>query len=95
MEHSYIYILTNRPYGALYIGVTSNLIQRVHIHKNKILPGFTNKYNIHRLVYFEVFDSIYEAIVREKKLKRWRRAWKIQLIESQNPNWQDLYDSLF
>jgi len=95
MEQSYVYILTNRPYGTLYTGVTSNLIKRTYTHKNKLIPGFTQKYKTHRLIYFEIFDSIIEAISREKKLKKWKRNWKIQLIESQNPSWEDLYPSLF
>lgn len=90
----YVYILASKPYGTLYIGITSNLIKRVYEHKNNFVEGFTNKYNVHYLVYFEPFERIEDAILREKKLKRWNRVWKIQLIEKFNPNWKDLYSEI-
>ena len=91
---SYIYIMTNKKYGTLYIGVTSDLIKRVYEHKNSFVDGFTKKYNLKKLVYYEVFEDITEAIKREKQLKKWNRAWKIDLIEKLNPTWEDLYYSL-
>jgi putative endonuclease len=80
--------------GMLYIGVTSNLIKRVYEHKNDLVEGFTHKYHIHLLVHFESTADIAAAIVREKQLKKWNRAWKIALIETQNPSWRDLYPDL-
>jgi putative endonuclease len=89
-----VYILASKPNGTLYIGVTSNLIKRVWEHKNNLVEGFTHKYNIHQLVYFEVHGDMAEAITREKRLKKWNRSWKVRLIEEQNPSWTDLYDGL-
>jgi putative endonuclease len=86
-----IYILASRPHGTLYIGVTSDLTIRIYQHQNNIFDGFCTKYNVHTLVYYEIFGDMYNAITREKQLKHWRRAWKIELIESVNPNWRDLY----
>ena len=91
---SYIYIMTNKKYGTLYIGVTSNLIKRVYEHKNSFVDGFTSRYNLKKLVYYEIFDDINEAIKREKQLKKWKRVWKIELIEKLNPTWKDLYFDL-
>ena len=93
-KESYVYMLTNHYHGTLYIGVTSNLPKRVYQHKNKIVPGFATRYELDRLVYFEDFNSIENAILREKQLKRWKRTWKIDLIESMNPEWKYLYDSI-
>lgn len=90
----YIYILANRKHGALYIGITSDILRRVHEHKLKLVPGFTAKYGIDKLVYFEMFDDPASAIAREKQLKKWRRDWKLQLIESKNPGWVDLSQTL-
>ena len=90
-----VYIMANKPNGTLYIGVTSNLMQRVWEHKNNFVEGFTKRYNIHHLVYFEQHDDMVSAITREKRLKKWNRSWKIRIIEKQNPEWKDLYDSLF
>ncbi len=92
--NAYIYILSSVKNGTLYIGVTSNLIKRVYEHKNKLGEGFTNQYDIGNLVYYEIFDNITYAIEREKQLKNWKREWKIALIEKENYNWTDLYDSL-
>jgi putative endonuclease len=90
----YVYILASRPRGTLYIGVTSDLIRRVHEHRSKAVPGFTKKYGVHRLVYFETFGDIESAILREKQMKEWKRAWKIKLLEAENPFWEDLYPAL-
>ena len=87
----YVYILATRIGGTLYIGVTNDLVRRVYQHREKLVRGFTAKYGVHRLVYYEAFGEIGAAIHREKQLKRWNRAWKIQLIEEKNPNWEDLY----
>ena len=91
MRISYIYILTNKRNGTLYIGVTADLLRRVYEHKAKIVKGFTSQYNVNRLVHFEEFAHIEEAIQREKRLKEWTREWKINLIEQNNPSWRDLY----
>ncbi len=91
MPGGYVYILTNKLGGTLYIGVTSDLIGRVYQHKAGTVEGFTKKYGLDRLVYFEMFDGIEVAILREKQMKKWNRAWKIELIEEKNPYWIDLY----
>ena len=80
--------------GTLYIGVTNNLIRRVYEHKNGLVEGFTKKYAVKTLVYFEVYSDIETAITREKQIEKWNRAWKIKLIEERNPNWDDLYNSI-
>ena len=89
-----VYILASQEYGTLYIGVTSDLIARLHQHRNGQAKGFTSKYRVHRLVRFEQFETMHDAISREKQLKRWHRQWKINLIESDNPNWSDLAPTL-
>ncbi len=94
MKNYYIYILTNKNNKVLYVGVKNNLTRRIWEHKSKLIEGFTKKYKVHRLVYFEIFEDIYEAISREKQLKKWKRAWKIELIERNNPNWEDLYNKI-
>jgi putative endonuclease len=86
----YIYILASRKHGTLYIGITNDLVRRVHEHKLKLAHGFSAKYGIDKLVYFEIFDDPTSAIMREKQLKKWHRGWKIDLIESKNPGWVDL-----
>ena len=91
----FVYILANKKNGTLYIGVTSDLKKRIYEHKEKMVDGFTKKYSVDKLVYYEQTDDIKEAILREKHLKKWRRDWKIQLIEEQNSKWEDLYDGLF
>jgi putative endonuclease len=90
----FVYILASKRNGTLYIGVSNNLARRVAEHKPKLVPGFTRKYGVDLLVYFEAFESILEARAREHAMKRWRRAWKIQLIERLNPDWRDLSDQL-
>jgi putative endonuclease len=94
MKQPHIYIMTNIKNTTLYIGVTSQLSQRVYQHKSKLTLGFTNKYNLNKLVYFESFETMYDAITREKQLKNWRRGWKENLIEQINPNWLDLSKGL-
>lgn len=89
-----VYILANRKHGTLYVGVTSNLAVRVFQHKNNEVEGFTSKYAVHRLVWAEMHDAMETAIVREKQIKKWNRAWKLQLIEQENPEWDDLYERL-
>lgn len=86
-----VYILASKKEGMLYIGVTSNLLKRIYEHKNDLAEGFTQKYHIHTLVFYEVTEDVSSAITREKQLKKWNRAWKIALIEKQNPEWRDLY----
>jgi putative endonuclease len=90
MKSYFVYILTNERNGTLYIGVTNNLERRIWEHRSGLVDGFTKKYGLHRLVYFEDTCSIESAISREKQLKKWNRAWKIELIESINPDWLDL-----
>ena len=90
----YVYIMTNQS-RTLYTGVTSDLMRRVYEHKNKLVPGFTSKYNITRLVYYESTSSIHSALAREKQIKGWLRAKKIALIESMNPEWKDLSEGWF
>ena len=95
MERFWVYILTNRRYGVLYVGVTNNLARRIDQHRQKVVPGFTAKYGLMRLVYFEEFESILEARAREYMLKRWRRAWKLALVDKVNPEWRDLAEQFF
>ena len=90
----YVYILASKPRGTLYIGVTSNLVQRVFEHKEGPVDGFTRRYRVKTLVYYELFDRIEDAIVREKDLKRWKRTWKLALVDEHNPDWHDLYPGL-
>jgi putative endonuclease len=94
MKNYYIYILASKKNGTLYIGVTGDLIKRVDEHKQNTVAGFTKKYNVHTLVYYEVFQDIEEAILREKQMKKWNRSWKINLIEEKNPEWKDLYSEI-
>ena len=90
----FVYLLSNRPRGVLYIGVTNDLMRRLIEHKAKLVPGFTKTYGVVRLVYYEEYSSILEARAREATLKRWRRAWKIELVDKFNPDWRDLTDEL-
>lgn len=89
-----VYILANKRNGTLYVGVTSDLVKRVWEHKNNAVEGFTSRYGVHRLVYFEVWDDMEQAILREKRIRKWNRAWKIELIEKHNSEWRDLWESL-
>tara|TARA_B100000614_G_C14390327_1_gene429338 strand:- start:468 stop:758 length:291 start_codon:yes stop_codon:yes gene_type:complete len=91
MESSYVYILASKRDGVLYIGVTTDLVKRVHQHKCEFIDSFTKKYHIHKLVYYEIHSRVEEAIKREKQIKSWKRQWKINLIEKDNPEWNDLY----
>lgn len=90
----YVYILASRPHGAIYIGVTSDLPKRIYEHKDGLIDGFSKRYRTDDLVYFEAYDDISEAILRERRMKKWLRAWKVELIESQNPEWRDLSPEL-
>ncbi|HEV8680727.1 MAG TPA: GIY-YIG nuclease family protein [Stellaceae bacterium] len=90
----YVYLLASRKHGTLYLGVTNDLVRRVHEHKSGLAAGFTARYGVDRLVWFEVHDDIEAAILREKKLKKWRRDWKIALIEANNPDWLDLWEAI-
>jgi putative endonuclease len=94
MKQPAVYILASKRNGTLYIGVTSDLVQRVWQHKNGVLEGFAKKYRVHLLVYYELHDDMQNAILREKRLKGWNRAWKLRLIEEKNPEWNDLYASI-
>ncbi len=94
MKKMYVYIMTNQPNGTLYIGVTNDIIRRVHEHKNHLIKGFTSKYNLNILVYYEIYDDEITAIQREKNLKHYNRKWKIDLINKFNPTWTDLYEEI-
>ena len=89
-----VYILSSRKNGTLYVGVTSDLIKRIWEHKNNLADGFTKRYGIHQLVWYEMHETMESAITREKKLKNWKRAWKLELIEQSNPDWKDLYETI-
>jgi len=89
-----VYILASQKNGTLYIGVTSNLRQRVWQHRNDLVPGFTRQHGVHRLVFFELHATMESAIAREKQLKKWNRAWKLRLIEGANPQWRDLWPEI-
>jgi putative endonuclease len=95
MGQYYVYILASKKNGTLYIGVTNNLLKRVDQHKNDLVEGFTRKYRVYNLVYYEAYNWIQDAIIREKRMKKWKRQWKIDLIEKSNPGWEDLFDSLY
>ncbi len=92
MKQFYVYILSSKRNGTLYTGVTSNLIKRIYEHKNNLVKGFTQKYNVHQLVWYEPHESAESAITREKQIKKWKRAWKLEMIEKCNPQWNDLYE---
>jgi putative endonuclease len=94
MKSYYVYILASKKNGTLYTGVTNDLLKRIYEHKNNVVEGFTKEYNVHNLVYYEEHNDIKEAILREKQIKKWKRQWKIELIEKQNPNWKDLYEKI-
>ena len=90
----YVYLLASRKHGTLYLGVTNDLVRRVFEHRNNLVRGFTSRYGITRLVWFETHDEIMAAISREKEIKKWRRDWKISLIEADNPDWRDLWEAI-
>jgi putative endonuclease len=90
-----VYILASNKYGTLYTGITSNLVQRMYQHQEDLVDGFTKKYDVHQLVYYEVHLDVYEAITREKRIKKWNRQWKVNLIEENNPQWLNLANGLF
>ena len=94
MNQFYVYILCSKRNGTLYTGVTSNLKKRIYEHKNNLVEGFTKKYNVHLLVWYEVHESAESAITREKQIKEWKRAWKLALIEKDNPEWNDIYEGI-
>ncbi len=97
MKHQgeyYVYILASKKDGVLYVGITNDLIKRVYQHKNNLIEGFTKKYFVHKLVYYEMYNDINNAITKEKQIKMWKRQWKIDLIEKMNPGWKDLYELL-
>jgi putative endonuclease len=94
MKESYVYILCNKQNGTLYIGVTSDLIKRIYEHKNNLIDGFSKKYHVHHLVWYELHETAVGAILREKQIKKWNRQWKLNLIERDNPEWNDLYETV-
>jgi putative endonuclease len=94
MKQSYVYILASKRNGTLYVGVTSDLVQRIWQHRNDLVDGFTKRYGVHRLVWYEACGDMAVAIAREKAIKEWKRTWKIGLIENANPEWRDLYAEL-
>jgi putative endonuclease len=93
-KHYYVYVLSNKPRGTMYVGVTSNLVQRVWQHKEDQVEGFTKRYGIKMLVWFEQHEDVEQAILREKQIKKWDRLWKVELIESNNPQWNDLFETI-
>ena len=94
MRDYYVYILASDRNGTLYVGVTNDLARRIYEHRNDLIEGFTKRYGVHRLVWFEVHGDINEAIIREKRIKKWNRSWKLRVIEEMNPDWIDLADQL-
>jgi putative endonuclease len=92
LKPGYVYLLTNKPHGVLYLGVTSDLPVRIGQHRSGAVPGFSKKYNCHRLVWFERFENIHDARVVERQMKAWKREWKVKRIEELNPEWRDLFD---
>jgi putative endonuclease len=94
MKRFYVYILASKQNGTLYTGVTSDLVKRIYEHKNNLVDGFTEKYNVHKLVWYEIHETAETAIIKEKQIKKWKREWKLKLIEEHNPEWRDLYESI-
>ncbi len=90
----YVYLIASRKDGAIYLRVTNNIVRRIYEHRIKAVPGFASRYNITQLVWFEIYDDPISAISREKEMKKWKRDWKVALIEAQNPQWSDLYESI-
>jgi putative endonuclease len=95
MKRFYVYILSNKRNGTLYTGVTSDLVKRIYEHKNNLVDGFTKKYSIHRLIWYEPHETAETAIIRERQIKKWKRQWKLELIERHNPQWDDLSETLW
>ena len=93
-KSSYVYIMANAPYGALYVGSTTNLIQRIWQHREGVIDGFTKRHGLKQLVWYEIHTDIMEAGLREKRIKLWKRDWKVNLIQGMNPDWRDLYDEI-
>lgn len=93
-KQGYVYIMSNKPFGTLYVGVTSNLVKRVYEHREKLVEGFTSEYGLTRLVYFETHERVDDAIRREKQMKEWNRNWKLRQVMEMNPEWKDLYDDI-
>ena len=93
-KHPVVYILASKRRGTLYVGVTSDLVKRVWAHKNNMVSGFTKKYNVHLLVWYELHENMESALIREKRIKEWKRTWKIELIEEENSRWEDLYPKI-
>jgi putative endonuclease len=91
---AYVYLLASKKHGTLYLGVTNDLVRRVYEHRTKAVRGFTRRYGVNKLVWFEIHDTAEAAITREKELKKWRRDWKVRLIEESNPAWDDLYPGI-
>jgi putative endonuclease len=94
VKNYYVYILSSKRNGTLYTGVTSDLVKRVYEHKNGLVEGFTKKYDVHNLVWYEMHKSAETAITREKQIKKWKRVWKIEMIEKENLDWKDLYEDI-
>lgn len=94
MKKFYVYILASKRNGTLYTGVTADLIKRVYEHKNNLIDGFTKKYDVHKLMWYEIHESTESAFNREKQVKKWKKEWKLELIEKDNPEWNDLYESI-
>jgi len=94
MHAYYVYILASRKNGTLYVGITNDLARRVYDHRNHVLKGFTTTYGVYSLVHYETYTNIHDALTREKRLKKWKRQWKINLIEKENPEWADLYSKI-
>ncbi len=90
----YVYLLASHMYGTLYVGITNNLVRRVWEHRHDVVQGFTREHGVHRLVWYEVHEDPYEAITREKGIKKWNRDWKVNLIQEKNPGWDDLYEAI-
>jgi len=94
MGQYFVYILASKRNGTIYIGITNNLLKRVHQHRSNLVEGFTKTYKVHELVYYETHKNINDAITKEKRMKKWKRKWKLKLIEKFNPNWEDLFNTL-
>jgi len=95
MKQPAVYVLASKPYGTLYVGVTGNLAARIEAHRSGAVDGFTKEYGVHRLVYFELHETMLDAIQREKRVKKWNRAWKLEMIEKENPLWEGLAEKIF